>query len=231
MMRRFGPVRAAIVTVLLMLVVAAYLRNQALKSTHASTIKPSTIGTPDYGEKTPGNPEATIAQAKKAYRAILHYRKRHNGDFPDTTQLRADMMDPAAGYSISVKDLESPDCKYSDIAGQRMTSPCWHLIVEDKRPDGTSLREPKERGKRDVLARSDLYYHRNVQHGNKTMSFSPTGFFIVLWDDGEVEKVPYHRGVWAPLGGGRSRLAIDTQAGLPPGTRTYDEQFKNVPRH
>jgi hypothetical protein len=43
----------------------------------------------------------------------------------------------------------------------------------------------------------------------------PTGFYVVLWEDGQVEKIPCEEVLWAPMGNNSYLPAFRNQAGVP----------------
>ena len=66
------------------------------------------------------------------------------------------------------------------------------------RPNGSARCEPKSGTGRDILAMTDVYVHLNGRtlRGDIT-TFKPIGFFMVLCDDGTIEKIPYEQARFA----------------------------------
>ncbi len=59
---------------------------------------------------------------------------------------------------------------------------------------------------------------------------NPVGFYVVLWDDGSVEKIPYYQRLYVPKPNSEWVMAFPGQAGLPKNTLTYDQFYTQVIR-
>ena len=174
-----------------------------------------------------------MAQLKQIYHILTVYRARHGGDFPATNSnaLLADLTghpqayglpDCGAGDGAQARHLfTSPDSAFMDGGGKAWADKMTVYYYHNKRPDGTLKSTPKRAGTRDVFADTDLYV-RDHPRGS-------TGFYLVLWDDGTVEKIPAGSiltvpayDVTGPAGAtelarrhGTKQIAFPGQAGLP----------------
>ena len=114
----------------------------------------------------------------------------------------------------------------SEQAGRFFSSPgsqTVRYLLHNKRPDGMLIGTAKRVGTRDVFANTDLFVRNRPQ--------GPTGFYLVLWGDGTVGKVPASKmltvrayDVIGPPGAterarreGEKQMAFPGQAGLPRG--------------
>lgn len=90
---------------------------------------------------------------------------------------------------------------------------------------------PKPADTRDVLAMTDIYFHKNTRYPpTGAPSWNPVGFFLVLWDDGEVTRVPYDKVLRSNLPGGAQMYAFPGQAGVPSTAVKFSERFKRLRR-
>ena len=188
---------------------------------------------PDYdvGNTIPGNPQNT--KLKRIYQALNLYRKRHGGSYPTNAMvLFSDVTDRFSDYGFhnrgeAAKLLHDPDTRFSDEYHMMIgTSPDSIIPYQifSVRYDGTLIGGDKKPGTRDVLAWTDTYVHENIRHkGVQPVSENSVGFYMVLWDDGTISKVPYNKILYVPTGGGNFACAFPGQAGLPDNAVTYDQ--------
>ena len=153
--------------------------------------------------KIPGNPEKAVAQLQQIYQWGQTYRTRHGGAYPrGSTDFLMDVANHPQAYGIAVGDgtsvfrkLQNPDVRYAEASlGQKMIP----FILFPPRFDGQALGSPKPAGTRDVLASTAMYVLTNWKHGIPT---GDVGFYLVLWDDGTVERVPPSQKLIVPLAG------------------------------
>jgi hypothetical protein len=52
---------------------------------------------------------------------------------------------------------------------------------------------------------------------------NPVGFYVVLWDDGSVERIQYDRVLRVPKTASEYTIAFPGQAGIPRSAMTYDQ--------
>ena len=185
----------------------------------------------DTGGKVPGDPNNAITDLQQFYKLAQIYHSR-KGTYPGR-DLFSDINRHPNAYGVnSLKDVEpyflNPDDKFSDSAYERKNvgKICTYMW-SNKRPDGTSMEAPKTPDKRDVLAYTSAYVHENVRtfKGERT-TVNPVGFYLVLWDDGQVQSLPYDQMLFVPLGKGEFAEAFPGQAGVPANALNYDEYWR-----
>ncbi len=181
----------------------------------------STLLRPRESERN--DPAAAERHLRQIYTSLGIYRRTHGGAFPVTNSpgLLGDMAahpqtyglpdQGAAGRAQAMRFFTSPD------------SPLTVYFLHNKRPDGTLTGTAKQTGTRDVFADTDLYVRNHPQ--------GASGFYLVLWDDGTVGKIPAGEiltvpayDVIGPTGAteqarrqGEKQIAFPGQAGLPKG--------------
>lgn len=193
----------------------------------------------DTNGTVPGDPSNGIEDLKKIHSFIVAYRERHQGAYPARAgDILRDIYDAPGSYGIekpgdAFQAFVNPDSRYADGRGSQQ-APKNAIVISyqlfDKRADGTALGTPKQLGTRDLLAFTPMYSHENVRvfEGERSTS-NPVGVFLVLWDDGEVEKVPYDKRIFVPQGElregkyGRWGFAFPGQAGVPANALSYDK--------
>jgi len=184
-----------------------FLRVRESQSSRDSAIPPQ--GKPaeiDTNGTIPGNPNHAIEDMRQLRKLIRVYQKK-NGRFPEHgNALWVDIMQAPQEYGYGSADeawpvFSNPDARYSDNrAERRMPDRAMAYYILSKRPDGTPVGSPKAPGKKDVLIFTSLYVHENVRHfkGERSTS-NPVGFYLVMWDDEKIEKVPYDKQLYVPL--------------------------------
>jgi peroxiredoxin Q/BCP len=208
------------------------------EATH--TVRPPIQGQGLYtGDRVPGNVTNGVKILKKVYGLLQIYRQRHEGKYPDSPigALNDVYANPTA---YELKDLAgaaallvNPDNIYDDDSSTRRRSPRAHTtIITDRRPDGTFTGSSRPVATRDLLAYTKTYFHPNNPHyGEKRRQLNPVGFYLVLWDDGSIERIPYDEAIFVLTGLGESAMmqrAFPGQAGVPFNSVTYAEyEMKN----
>ena len=185
----------------------------------------------DTGGKVPGDPNNAVIDLQQFYRLAQIYRSR-KGTYPGR-DLFSDINRHPGAYGVgSLKDVEqyflNPDDKFSDSAYERKNvGKISTYMWMNKRPDGTDVGAPKPQGKRDLLAYTSAYVHENIRtfSGQRT-TVNPVGFYLVLWDDGQVQSIPYDQMLFVPLGKGEFAEAFPGQAGVPANALNYDEYYR-----
>ncbi|MDQ3815516.1 MAG: hypothetical protein M3347_16490 [Armatimonadota bacterium] len=181
------------------------------------------------GDKVPGDPANCQRILNLIYKLINIYRTRHDGAYPSTLlDVRKDARANAKVYGFdSLEQLwqatRNPDNQYADDQFIRQSPNLGSTIVSDKRFDGNPLGGPKPQGTRDVLAFTEIYVHRNARLSpEKKFIRNPVGFYLVLWDDGQVERVAYDQVIYAPSPDGFSPV-FRGQTGIPANCLSYEE--------
>ena len=206
------------------------------------------------GDKIPGDPANEVKIMHTFYRYIQIYRKRHDGTYPSKIAHKdsffEDIMNNPVEYgfadyrkSTDINTLRdffeayneaqvNPDNQYSDDEFIRENPNHITLIttsINYQRPDGKPLGSPKLPGTRDILATCSLYYHMNSAYHSETHKMpNPVGFYMVLWDDGQISKIPYDQVLEAPTlitppNDIESEYVFPGEAGVPWNCFTYQE--------
>jgi len=185
---------------------------------------------------TPGEAQNGVGDLKRIYGLLGLYRERHGGEFPaQASAMLTEVMSHAADYgfadpSEAVRALANPDSVYSDSSVQRHAPDrAMPYRFSNRRLDGTAVGSPKAAGTRDVLSYTPLYSHQNARLWGEDQSVrNPVGFYLVLWDDGEVAEIPYDLVMYVPKSSGEYGFAFPGQAGVGCDCMTYDEFWTRV---
>ncbi len=185
--------------------------------------------------KVLGNPENAASDFRRLYVCFNVYQKRHNGRHPGSLiDIVNDVASAKEQYGFTTMDqvaqlLANPDTRFLSDPNLRRLNPCVYE-VRDKRFNGQPVGSPRPNGQRDALTWTSLYYFENAQinWGDVNSStMNPAGFYLVLWDDGQIEKVPFSKTLWVPQGSNNWVVAFPGQAGLPKSAKTFDEFNRN----
>ena len=136
-----------------------------------------------------GSPESAVSSLKKIYGLLKKFLYKNNGIYPTTpTSLAGDLMKYPEYYGFdsyqeSLPIFLNPDTIY--IGADPAVRIAYSLNIG--RPDGKLLGSPKDKGSKDLWALTRIYYQ--VNRGR--VKNNPVGFYIALWEDGIVEKIPY----------------------------------------
>lgn len=194
----------------------------------------------DTAGKVPGDPANAIEDMKLIHSLVGIYRAKHGGNPKTCNVLLEDIDKRPKDYGMKSQRQAAalflnPDTRYSDLGFMRNNpNNSFPYTIYTKRLDGTPYGGPKAPGTRDISVMTDLYAHKNIRHFKGSRSTSnPVGFYIVMWDDGQVEKIPYDKELFVPLpnqgdGFKRHAFALPGQAGVPTGALTYDEFYKKI---
>ena len=213
-------------------------QQKTVRASDTKSLAPEIAAQNDTHGTVPGNSEQTVAQMHKLYGAIQIFKQRNNGAYPGpnvTPSLVSDILAHPKDYGIATMSdanalFHNSDMQYADGAS-RSSHPetIWPYSLGATRPDGTNKSEPKPAGTRDVLAHTNMYFHRNIRNcKNQPSTENPVGFYLILWDDGEVQKVPYEAVRFANpkanyAGGATQTLVFPGEAGTPSQTLSYTE--------
>jgi len=212
---------------------------------------PPDPGPKDYftGDKVPGDPANEVKIMQRYYQCIQIYRKNHDGNYPPQgTKGASFLFDevlkhpteygfPETQKNTNIQEFFRPfvniDNQYEDYMGGKFQEGMINTLMPNGRQDGTAFDSPKPEGNRDVLAMTSLYYHANHPTAKNIHRMqNPVGFYMVLWDDGEIEKIPYDQVLYVavptnskyPSWNGLSYdVAFRGEAGLPWDCFTYAE--------
>lgn len=191
----------------------------------------------DSGGKVLGNPQNAVSDLEALYKCLLVFRKKFNRYPSDIMELHNDVVPHFRDYGFSSRDeanaiFTNPDVIDRNFPPSFLQHPetiiAYHM--DAKRFNGQMVGSLKPPGQHDVLMWTDLYYFPN-QNVNWTKfeasTMNPVGFYVVLWDDGRVEKVPFDKTLYVPRPNQVWTTGFPGQAGLPPGCKTFDEFNRN----
>ena len=191
----------------------------------------------------PGNPEKAEEQLKLLCRIYNTYLSNHREEYlakakkgfePLGLSVIRDMSQHREEYrefqGINFMEaMKNPDVEYSDLPPALRSSENKFIYGENSyRPDGSPIGSSKLPGTRDVLAQTNIYFHENSNAGTEwtKTTINPVGFYLVLWDDCTVERIPYYDTLIAT--GTHEKGTFHTcfrgQAGVPADALSYDEQ-------
>ena len=181
-------------------------------------------------KETFGDPVNGIEDLKTIYKYIAFYRSNHNGQYPaKTSDVIAEIskfpgVNSPETFNVALSALLNPDSQYADDPAWR-ANPDTHSPygITNRRPDGSFVGSPKLVGTKDVLAYTTLYMHENF---TKT-GIVHSGFYLVLWEDGSVEKVSCDQILYAsdPAQKDAFSIVFPGQAGISPDSVTYEEYW------
>lgn len=200
-------------------------------------IPPEGFALNDTNGKVPGDPAKTLAKARLIYKSIQVYKNRHQGQNPSrASDLVTDMMQNFNAYGVQSADqvfklFTSPDARYADdpmLRSKPESTGIW--ITLNQRPDGSPIGGPKSASTADVLAETTLYYHQNLRYfKGLRATMKPVGFYIVVWDNGKVEPIPYSKAIFFKKEGGYG-YAFPGQAGVPANAIPFSEYYATIRR-
>ena len=188
----------------------------------------------DTRGRVPGDPAKAIDQLKRLGEMIRVHRDSHAGELPGGmgALLQSVVEDPKSyGFATALDvnpALLSEDCRFQPA----LPETCIPFLVFNRRRDGTPVGSPKPNGTRDLWAYTDLYRHVNTRFFAKGSTVNPVGFYLVLWDNGEVERVPYDDILYVPRrpDGTDWAVAFRGASGVPSDCITFDEFQTKVAR-
>lgn len=230
-------VRIALITVLMLAAGLQYVRSHRVRPTGRISSASLSEEMPHSGPKVPGNPARALRDGVRFFGILQAYRDSHGGRWPQSKELADELVRNPRRYGFpdvisAHRAFANPDFRYSDDAFVRsLPEGAFPWLVHSTRPDGSPIGSPARVGTRDVLATCSLYAHMNVRHlpGSDSTTIDPVGFYIVVWEDGLVEKVPLTETLMAAGPGGR-QVAFKGQAGVPTSADTFAKYYANVPR-
>jgi hypothetical protein len=181
----------------------------------------------DTEGKVLGNPDNALSDFRALYPVFQIYQRRHSGRYPqDLWALLGDARKNPVEYpGFSVDLMTNPD---SDLSRPRrpefQASIGIPYVYEPLRPNGTAVGGPKKPGTRDVLLYTGLYYRRNFHRGGP---MKPVGWWIVLWDDGKAEKLPFDKVLFLVRTDGKKTIGFPGQAGMVAKAKPYWDFYQN----
>ena len=191
--------------------------------------------------EVPGHPEKAEENLKLLCKIYSTYLQNHREEYLARANKHFEPLILAVTKDLSThrdeyrefqgisfaEQMSNPDTEYSDGYAGRKVLNAFVYAENPFRPDGKPVGGPKPPGTRDVLAQTSIYFHLNgisSKDGHIPTTVNPVGFYLVLWDDCSVERIPYYDTRMAPssIEKGSFHVCFRGQAGTPPGTMTFD---------
>lgn len=173
------------------------------------------------------NGSQAIAELRAIYRYINGYREINNGAYPPTALhlisviARQQSLRGREGFQKAKAQLLNSDVQFADSEWMR-EGEVVPYVLRDKRIDGSSIDAPRTSGTRDLLAYTEIYVHAGV-NSKQAIGANPSGFYVALWNDGSVEKIPYDNIFYLPDGHGAVQPVFSGQAGVEHRALSYEE--------
>ncbi len=156
--------------------------------------------------------EFTMKQAEHLYFVMSRYRELH-GKFP----CGADITDAINNYSAyGYKKTRDAMLAFHNKDNVQADNFFESTGPEDYNP--FMMPCSSQTGKPDeVLAFTEIYFHRRKKHilSERKMTVDPTGFFIIVWGDGRIEKIDWTRVRWTLAPSGQIGTYFPGQANQP----------------
>jgi len=234
---------AALVVVVLLTLIGLQIKHQRMLAKYNPLLATGRVGLPASGvpendtqNGIPGKPSETMANAAVIFKNIEIYRRFHEGKYPaDAAAMISDVVNKFKQYGQAsgqdaLRIYESADNRYSDDPRKRASESVIPWVICAERPDGGSLNDPKPSATKDVLAYTSLYYHEQIRRFNGFKdTVNPVGFYIVVWDDGSVERIPYQNVLYVLRPGtNQTYKGFPGEAGVPPTALTFAEHYKGI---
>jgi len=177
-----------------------------------------------------------VAGMQQLYQYIETYRFHHHGMYPGRgkNSLSTDMMQHYATYGFAnsrdaLNALISPDNKYADPNSAAYEAPdrTVSYFMFGKRPDGKALGKLDHRGEKDIIAATDIYryYHTTPSLRTGSIFSNPSGYYLTLSADGQIDRIPYDAIYMIPISQHDFINAFPEQAGVPMDCITYAEFY------
>ena len=240
---KMAQMKLAALVVVLLTLIGLQIKHQQMLAKYNPLLAAGRVGLPANGvaendtqNGIPGKPSETMAKAAVIFKNIETYRRSHGGKYPaDAAAMIGDAVNNFGQYSrASGRDAlhiyESADNRYSDDPRKRASESVIPWVICAERPDGGSLNDPKPPATKDVLAYTSLYYHEQIRRFNGLKdTVRPVGFYIVVWDDGRVERIPYQDVLYVLRPGtNQTYKGFSGEAGVPPTALTFAEHYKGI---
>jgi hypothetical protein len=193
-----------------------------------AAVPPSAVAE-DAKPAVPGNPEKAIKDMALIRDALAKFRERHGGKMPaDGSEFTNDLIGNPKVYGLRFRDLVNPDARHAaNPVARNHPQSYFPFAILSKRPDGSPIGGPKKPGQRDILAICDLYAHLKIERGKGLRGadkVTPYGFYIVLWDDGQIARLPMEKRIEVKIAPGRWSHGFPGQAGVPKSAKTMEQK-------
>jgi hypothetical protein len=184
----------------------------------------------EKGSRELGNPDNAIQDLTKLYTAFIAYRQE-KGKLPEPKDLFDFSRPIAPGIQLKEEDLRTPDAHLADgyTKGDQSFSE-YALTYLTPRPNGQPRPAFPKDGERDVWLYCETYARTGTRvYRDHTTKLEPMGYYVVLWSDGVIEKVPTLDMVGYQDSPRSWTFTFKGQAGLPKNTRTKRELAESNP--
>jgi hypothetical protein len=218
-------------------VLKAATESKSLIATSSKRISPDNPAALDL-DKVYGNPQNGRNVLLNIFRDFQTYRKAHNGEYPFPAQdftsivLASPKVYGYDNWDAVWKARISPDNIYDGrLPFRKYATKIATDFTLGKRANGSQLGGTKQTGTEDVLAYVSTYNRENppVAGGKRSLA-NPVGYYLVLWDNGNIEEVPYDKAFFTISSSSENFLIVfPQQAGVPATTLTYEEWTTSVP--
>ena len=187
-----------------------------------------------------GNPKNAEADLKSIYNSVTLFRQKHKHYPRSSLELFNDIWPNFQAYGFADRAAVRSSFNNPDAIKKRPWIPEKQIenvnTYEMLHPrfDGQPLGSTKRLGERDVIAWTDDYFYPNVKNDwgkANADTANPVGFYVVLWDDGQIERIPFQKVLSVPKRNGDWGFGFSGQAGLPAGTKTLDEYLSVTPTY
>jgi len=218
-------------------VLRAATESKGLIATSSKRISPDNPAALDL-DKVYGNPQNGRNVLLNIFRDFQTYRKAHNGEYPFPAQdftsivLASPKVYGYDNWDAVWKARISPDNIYDGrLPFRKYATKIATDFTLGKRANGSQLGGTKQIGTEDVLAYVSTYNRENppVAGGKRSLA-NPVGYYLVLWDNGSIEEVPYDKAFFTISSSSENFLTVfPQQAGVPSNTLTYEEWTTAIP--
>jgi len=172
-----------------------------------------------------------IEGLKAIYDYVADYRLANGGIYPKNMDQLLDFMEKkwsSDEYQQSVMKLENPDVMWADYNPTHRKN-IIDYALKSTRINGSPVGSVKLAGTKDIIATTSLYVHSNPEAKlSDDDDFTvPNGHYLVLWDNGTIDKVPFDEILYAIVGD-RAYTAYYEQAGVPTDNLLTYEEYINA---
>jgi hypothetical protein len=175
------------------------------------------------------HPEEAESDFRSVYAALDAFR-REKKRLPTA---KPELLDFAKqkGLALTSEDFVSVDVRKSDSYAQGMHDHLdYRMDWRGSRPKGERKPAFPKAGEKDAWLTTDIFVRSNTTlYPDMTAKNNPSGFFLVLWSDGSVERIRQEDQVWVAESDGFTSY-FPGQTGVPRGALTNRRLNKHLER-
>ena len=175
-----------------------------------------------------GNPENAVKDLRRIGQAMLAYRSEH-GALPPLAVLLNTSKPISSTVWLTDDDFKNPDSAYSDSfdpEDQGLSRYGFAFLAP--RPDGRPKPAYPKAGERDVWLVCNDYYRSNTRVAyDRRGTLDIRGVYVVLWSDGNVEKIPAAKTLFTKSGSRSMTMGFPGEAGMPKVASTLAETYES----